>query len=233
VTFGGGGSSPEAFCSTIPYLDVVKPQGETISLNTAADHCVQYRESDLAFVTRLAPRIGYEVQVDDTESQTGKSTPILFTWAAYRPLRSTPVPKIFGVQTGIVTAIAPVIGTDHFSYGRVKVQFPWDHSGGCGSDESCWARISILSAGKERGYYSIPEVSDEVLVGFLQGDINHPYVLGSIWNGGKNPGPIGGPCARRPLSGGGRWVTWSPPSVSLLVDDCNSAADVYHRGPVR
>ncbi len=233
VTFGGGGSSPEAFCSTIPYLDVVKPQGETISLNTAADHCVQYRESDLAFVTRLAPRIGYEVQVDDTESQTGKSTPILFTWAAYRPLRSTPVPKIFGVQTGIVTAIAPVIGTDPFSYGRVKVQFPWDHSGGCGSDESCWARISILSAGKERGYYSIPEVSDEVLVGFLQGDINHPYVLGSIWNGGKNPGPIGGPCARRPLSGGGRWVTWSPPSVSLLVDDCNSAADVYHRGPVR
>ena len=33
----------------------------------------------------------------------------------------------------------------------------------------------------------LPEVNDEVLVGFEQGDINFPYVLGGLWNGKNAP----------------------------------------------
>ena len=63
--------------------------------------------------------------------------------------------------------------------GRVKVKFPTlteDH-------ESNWARVVGLGAGFERGFYCLPEISDEVLVGFEHGDIHRPYVMGGVWNG--------------------------------------------------
>jgi uncharacterized protein involved in type VI secretion and phage assembly len=38
-------------------------------------------------------------------------------------------------------------------------------------------------AGNGRGFYWLPEIDDEVLVAFEHGDINHPYVVGCLWNG--------------------------------------------------
>jgi len=38
-------------------------------------------------------------------------------------------------------------------------------------------------AGKDRGAYFLPEVDDEVLVAFEHGRVDHPYVLGCLWNG--------------------------------------------------
>ena len=40
---------------------------------------------------------------------------------------------------------------------------------------------------KERGAFFLPEVDDEVLVAFEYGDINMPYVIGSLWNGKDVP----------------------------------------------
>jgi uncharacterized protein involved in type VI secretion and phage assembly len=42
-------------------------------------------------------------------------------------------------------------------------------------------------AGNGRGIYFVPEVDDEVLVAFEHGDVNRPYVLGSLWNGRDTP----------------------------------------------
>ena len=78
------------------------------------------------------------------------------------------------VAIGIVTN-----NDDPDSMGRVKVKFPWLSS----DDESFWARVVSIGAGKERGICFIPEVNDEVLVAFELGDMNHPYVLGGLWNG--------------------------------------------------
>jgi uncharacterized protein involved in type VI secretion and phage assembly len=84
----------------------------------------------------------------------------------------------FGVVIGIVTS-----NNDPEKLGRVKVKFPWRG----GEDESFWARIVSLMAGNERGIVFYPEVGDEVLVAFEQGDINHPYILGALWNGKDKP----------------------------------------------
>ena len=43
-------------------------------------------------------------------------------------------------------------------------------------------------AGPDRGFDWIPEINDEVLVGFEHGDIRRPYILGGVWNG-KNQRP--------------------------------------------
>lgn len=86
--------------------------------------------------------------------------------------------NITGVVIGIVTN-----NKDPDDLGRVKVKFPWLSD----SDESNWARVISPMAGKERGIYFLPEVDDEVLVAFEFGDINMPYVIGSLWNGKDKP----------------------------------------------
>lgn len=67
---------------------------------------------------------------------------------------------------------------------RVKVRFPWHSS----PQESYWARIAVLMAGKDRGTVFLPEVGDEVLVAFEREDMRFPYVIGALWNG-KEPPP--------------------------------------------
>jgi uncharacterized protein involved in type VI secretion and phage assembly len=82
--------------------------------------------------------------------------------------------RIAGVVTGKVTN-----NSDPDGLGRVKVRFPWLSD----TDESFWARVSAPMAGNDRGAYFLPEVDDEVLVLFEQGDVRFPFVIGSLWNG--------------------------------------------------
>jgi len=81
--------------------------------------------------------------------------------------------SVFSVVVGIITD-----NNDPEGLGRVKVDFPWRGE----ADQSHWARIATLMAGEERGAFFVPEVEDEVLVAFDRGDINHPYVIGSLWS---------------------------------------------------
>jgi len=83
-----------------------------------------------------------------------------------------------GHAKGVAVAIVRE-NKDSTGLGRVKVSFPW-HSQ---PQESYWARVVTPMAGKNRGVYFIPEVNDEVLVGFERGDVRFPYVIGSVWNG--------------------------------------------------
>lgn len=46
-----------------------------------------------------------------------------------------------------------------------------------------WARVVAPFAGSDRGAFLLPDVDDEVLVVFVQGDARHPLVLGGLWNG--------------------------------------------------
>jgi phage protein D len=63
--------------------------------------------------------------------------------------------------------------------GRVKVKLPTLSD----NDESHWARVVTLGAGKNRGMDWFPEINDEVLVGFEHGDIHRPFIIGNVWNG--------------------------------------------------
>ncbi|WP_418959683.1 VgrG-related protein [Streptomyces tritici] len=66
--------------------------------------------------------------------------------------------------------------------GRVKLTFPWLD----GEYVSDWARTAE-AGGKGGGGVFGPEVGDEVLVGFEQGRVDHPYVLGGLYNGQDKP----------------------------------------------
>jgi phage baseplate assembly protein V len=83
-----------------------------------------------------------------------------------------------GVSIGIVTN-----NKDPDGLGRVKVRLPWLSD----ETETDWARIASPMAGKDRGMFFLPEVDDEVLVAFLHGSSQFPYVLGGLWGGKDHP----------------------------------------------
>ncbi len=96
--------------------------------------------------------------------------------------REAQASKIHGFVIGIVTN-----NSDPENLGRVKVKFPWLSD----EVESWWARVCQPAAGPSRGTWFIPEVDDEVLVGFEHGDVRFPYVIGSLYNGQDRPGAGG------------------------------------------
>lgn len=90
----------------------------------------------------------------------------------------TQTDRFYGVVVGVVSN-----NQDPENMHRVKVRFPWLSS----DVESNWARVAAAMAGNDRGAYFLPEVDDEVLVAFEHGRVDHPYVLGCLWNGQDTP----------------------------------------------
>jgi uncharacterized protein involved in type VI secretion and phage assembly len=85
---------------------------------------------------------------------------------------------ILGLVIGLVTS-----NKDPDGLCRVKVALPWLADG----FETDWARVASPMAGPGRGLYLLPEVDDEVLVGFAHGRLDSPFVIGALWNGKDKP----------------------------------------------
>ncbi|WP_420597551.1 VgrG-related protein [Deinococcus sp.] len=121
----------------------------------------------------------------------------------------------YGLVIGIVTN-----NDDPKNQGRVKLKFPWLSE----KDESDWARIATPGGGNKRGMAWIPEVEDEVLVGFEMGDMHHPYVVGGLWNGQDAP-----PEPTAKLVKGGKTihrVHYSRKGHKIIMDDSDETPGV-------
>ena len=101
---------------------------------------------------------------------------------AYRPQRLRSRPRVRGIQTALVTGPeGEEIHTDE--HGRVKVQFHWDRHGQLNERTSCWIRASQSWAGPGWGAWILPRVGMEVVVSFIDGDLDRPLVTGCVYNG--------------------------------------------------
>jgi len=104
----------------------------------------------------------------------------------FRPARRTPMPRIDGPQTAIVTGPSgEEIHVDE--HARIKVQFHWDLEGAKNDKSSCWIRVSQGWGGAGWGAMYIPRIGQEVVVEFLEGDPNRPLVTGRVYNGESPP----------------------------------------------
>lgn len=120
--------------------------------------------------------------------------------------------RIYDPVVGVVTNIA-----DPLKLCRVRVKFPSLSS----IDESWWATVVTPGAGKDRGWFSLPEVDDEVLVMFEHGDIARPVVIGALWNG-KDAAPDnnGGANERRSFtSKAGNKVVFDDVEKTVTIED--------------
>ncbi|MBI4786715.1 MAG: VgrG-related protein [Chloroflexi bacterium] len=130
---------------------------------------------------------------------------------------STPKPVgMQGMVIGIVTN-----NKDPDELGRVRVKFPWLSD----DDESAWARIVTPMAGNGRGMFYLPEVDDEVLVGFEHGDIHRPFIMGALWNG-KDKLPMN---AAQAVGGDGKVnkrVLKSRSGHTITLDDTSGGEEI-------
>ncbi len=105
----------------------------------------------------------------------------------YRPPLGTPKPLIHGLQTAKVVDESDPGDTEEIwpdKYGRVRCRFPWDREG----KSACWVRVTQQRAGKSWGFIWIPRVGDEVVISYVDGDPDHPLIVGSLYNS-DNPVP--------------------------------------------
>ena len=118
-----------------------------------------------------------------------------------------------GLVVGIVTD-----NQDPQNQGRVKVKYPWLSS----EHASDWARVVSPGGGNKRGIEFLPEVNDEVLVGFEMEDILYPYVLGGLWNGKDAPpepqASSGGKVQKR--------VIFSRTGHKIILDDSDGGGGI-------
>ncbi|OWP31501.1 type IV secretion protein Rhs [Prevotella intermedia] len=100
------------------------------------------------------------------------------------PSPRVPMP-VAETQMATVTSNADPNGN-----GRVQVRMNWQQ----GDMHTGWVRVMTPDAGKSgdvssnRGFVFIPEVGDQVLLGFRHGDPARPYVMGSLFNGSTGGG---------------------------------------------
>ena len=126
--------------------------------------------------------------LDDSAQRTRFSCrfgalPIL---SGYAPARRTPRPRVQGPQTAIVVGPeGDEIHTDE--YGRVKVHFMWDRLSKHNQDSSCYVRVSQPWAGNQWGMIALPRIGQEVIVDFLEGDPDHPIIIGRVYNAANMP----------------------------------------------
>ncbi|WP_329300800.1 VgrG-related protein [Streptomyces sp. NBC_00659] len=89
--------------------------------------------------------------------------------------------RLPGLAIGVVTDVREIGGAEN---GSVKLKFPWLDD----TYTTDWVR-TVQWGGKGGGGVFSPEVNDEVLVGFEQGLLDSPYVIGGLYNGVDKPSP--------------------------------------------
>ncbi len=75
---------------------------------------------------------------------------------------------------------------DPMRLGRVRVLFDWQDSEDSGN-ASPWINVAYPMASKDSGFMFLPGVGDTVLVDFVDGNVEHPYVVGSFYREDRLP----------------------------------------------
>lgn len=101
--------------------------------------------------------------------------------AINHPPASGLLPAISGLHIGIVVQLQD----DPDSEERMLIKVPAIDA----EDEGIWARVARPDAGDSRGIFFMPEIDDEVVIGYLNDDPRNPIVLGVLHSSAK-PAPL-------------------------------------------
>ena len=153
-------------------LPDVKP-GQFIELQGVGD-----RFSGPVFVSGVHHRVADGAWTTDVQFGLC-SMPFIESMTVNKPPASSLIPAIQGLQVGLVTSLEG----DPEGEPRVQVRLPVIDAEAAG----VWARVSTLDAGDQRGSFFLPEVEDEVLVGFINDDPRDAVILGMLHSGAKPP----------------------------------------------
>ncbi|WP_241076340.1 type VI secretion system Vgr family protein [Achromobacter insuavis] len=121
--------------------------------------------------------------------------------AHQRGARLSGAPSVHGVHTAVVTDAeggTQVKEQDEIlrnKRGDVRIRFHWQANAAEGEAASRWVRVAQRQSGAGMGISFVPRIGQEVLVRFLDDDIDQPIVVGALYNGrgeGGTPATPGG-----------------------------------------
>lgn len=103
------------------------------------------------------------------------------TFDIHTPPASGLLPSIKGLHVGVVSQLEK----DPDGENRILVTIPIVD----GDKKGIWCRVATLDAGENRGSFFLPEIKDEVIIGFINEDPNDAVVLGMLHSSAK-PAPV-------------------------------------------
>ncbi|OZI30711.1 type IV secretion protein Rhs [Bordetella genomosp. 10] len=121
--------------------------------------------------------------------------------AGGRGARFNGAPSAHGVHTALVVDAegrSQADGNEEIHRNRrgdVRVRFHWQEAQSDGEAHSRWARVAQRQSGAGMGMTFVPRIGQEVLVRFLDDDVDQPVVVGAVYNGrgeGGTPATPGG-----------------------------------------
>jgi phage baseplate assembly protein V len=136
--------------------------------------------------------------------------------------------RFYGVEEGIVTSVAQDISKE----GRVMVNLVRRDDQ---TELEC--RMCNSYAGNNYGFYFVPQVGDEVLVAFIQGDMRLPVILGGLYNGQDKP-PADHPRMRRIQSVNGHRISFIDATENhgskgaLVIEDAHGNVITMSNGKI-
>jgi len=186
------------------------------------DHVLELPASGQTAGEYVITRVEHHVRdSDDLPFENGRNYDNQFVCIPanqdFRPPRVTPRPYIRGPQTATVTDTPDDMG-------RAKVKFHWEEEG-----VSRWARVAQVWAYNKMGSQYLPRIDSEVVVEFLDGDPDHPIIVGMVYNG-KNKPPFDVPGNK--TQSGIRGANWGTAGVAdksneLRFEDKDGAEEIY------
>ena len=133
-------------------------------------------------------------------------------------LKALPSPKVRMplAETQMATVLS---NADPQGKGRVRVRMNWQTDG----MQTGWVRVMTPDGGSSsdvksnRGFVFIPEVGDQVLLGFRHGDPARPYVMGSLFNGVTGSGGFAANHKKSLTTRSGSTVTFDDTAHTILL----------------
>ena len=142
-----------------------------------------------------AVRIGGRVELSDINGKAMETYRIIDIKHIHDPSEYynefIAIPDLFNAAPYIDTDAFPkceaqsarvMDNNDPMGMGRVRVQFPWQEEK---NQMTPWIRLIQPHSGAGKGFHFIPEIGEEVLVGFESGNAEKPFVMGTHYNGGE------------------------------------------------
>lgn len=149
--------------------------------------------------------------------------------------------RLFAAPTSIGVQTATVVGPDgettprgdaehHVSqHGEVRVRFPWQKGERADDRGSRWVPVAQRQAGAGMGWQWLPRIGQEVLVKFVDDDIDQPVVIGALYNGQGEGGIAPTPGGKAAAAGDGTvFQQASDTAVSAQANLSGGHAPAWH-----
>lgn len=131
---------------------------------------------------------------------------------------SIKVPPVTGVQEPNCETQSAIVTDNHDpkGLGRIRAKMHWMN----GSEKTPWIRVTSPHGGGGKGMFFIPEVGEEVIVGFEGDSAVKPYVIGTVYHGkASNAYSNGGNDVKALQTRSGNKVIMDDAAGSVFVED--------------